>query len=57
MVSFTDHYDWWENTKSTFKENARTFSKNSTTQENIKLSRLKEDCKTFIRKRKLQTGN
>ena len=37
--------DWWRNTKSSFKENARTFSKNSTTQENIKILRLKEDCK------------
>ena len=32
--------DWWENTKSSFKENTRTFSKNSTTQENIRISRL-----------------
>ena len=36
---------WWKNTKSSFKENVRTFSKNSTTLENIKISRLKEDCK------------
>ena len=27
---------WWGNTKSSFTENARTFSKSSTTQENIK---------------------
>ena len=27
---------WWGNTKSSFAENARTFSKSSTTQENIK---------------------
>ena len=45
--------DWWENTKSSFKENSRTFSKNSTTKKNI---RLKEDCKT-IQKRKLETRN
>ena len=32
---------WWENPKSSFKENARTFAKNSTTQENIKILRLK----------------
>ena len=43
--------DWWENTKSSFKENARTFSKNSTTQENIRISRLKEDCKTYTKKK------
>ena len=42
---------WWENTKSSFKENARTFSKNSTTQENIRISRLKEDCKTYTKKK------
>ena len=39
-----------ENTKSKFKENARTFSQNSTTQENIRISRLKEDFKTYTRK-------
>ena len=33
----------WGNTKSSFKENARTFSINSTTQENIKVLRLKKD--------------
>ena len=43
--------DWWENTKSSFKENARTFSKNSTTQENIRISRLKKDCKTYTKKK------
>ena len=33
-----------------FKENAGTFSKSSTTQEgNIKISRLKEDCKTYAK--------
>ena len=42
---------WWENTKSSFKENARTFSKNSTTQENIRISILKEACKTYVKKK------
>ena len=28
---------WWGNTKSSFKENAKTFSKNSTPQENIRI--------------------
>ena len=37
--------DWWENTKSAFKENARTFSENSTTEEDIRIPRLKGDCK------------
>ena len=39
--------DWWEDNKSSFKENVRTFPKISTTQENI---RLKEDCKTYTKK-------
>ena len=43
--------DWWENTKSSFKENAKTFSENSITQENIRISRLKEDCKTYTKKK------
>ena len=43
--------DWWENTNSSFKENARTFSKNSNTQENIRISRLKEDGKTYTKKK------
>ena len=33
--------DWWRNTKSSFKENARILSKNPTTQTNIKIFRLK----------------
>ena len=39
--------DWWEETN----VRARTFSKNSTTQENIKILRLKEDCNTYTRKK------
>ena len=31
--------------------------KNSTTRENIKILRMKEDCKTYTQKRKLQTRN
>ena len=43
--------DWWEytNTKC-FQENARTFSKNYTTQEYVMISRLKKDYETFIKK-------
>ena len=33
---------WWENPKSSFKENARTFAKNSTTQENVRISKSKK---------------
>ena len=45
-----------ENTKSSFKDNARIFSKNSTTDENIRILRLEEDYKTY-KKKKLQTRN
>ena len=43
--------EWWENTKPSFKENARTFSKNSISQENIRISKLKEDYKTYTKKK------
>ena len=43
--------DWWRNTKSSVKENARSFSKNHTTQENIKILRLKKDYKTYTKKK------
>ena len=33
--------DWWEYINPCFKENARKFSKDSTTQENIRNSKLK----------------
>ena len=45
--------DWWGKTKSGFEENSRTFSKISITQENIKILKLKEACKTY-HKMKLQ---
>ena len=32
---------WWGNTKSSFKENARTFCKSSTTHENVVISKPK----------------
>ena len=37
--------------QSQFKENANLLSKNSTTQENIRISRLKEDGKTYVKKK------
>ena len=37
--------------KPRFKENAKILSKNSTTQENIRISRLKEDSKTYTKKK------
>ena len=41
-------------TKSCFKENTKLFSENSVTQENIRILRLKEDCKTYV---KMETSN
>ena len=41
--------DWWENTKSYFKENARTFSINSTTQKNTRISRLKKYYEAYTK--------
>ena len=46
--------DWWGNTKHNFKEDARTFSKNSTTHKDVKILKLKDDCKTY---RKKKTSN
>ena len=43
--------DLWEYTKNKIKETARSFSKNSTTQEILEYPDLKRDCKTFISKK------
>ena len=40
---------WWGNSKSSFKENARTFSKTSTNQE-IRISKLKKKTMKFVQK-------
>ena len=42
---------WWEYTKCCFKENSKIFSKNSITQENITILRLKQDYKTYTKKK------
>ena len=44
--------DWWEYTKSCLKENARTFSKNSITQENIIISKLKKGLRSLYKREK-----
>ena len=44
--------DWWEYTKSFFKENAKIYSKNFTTQENITILRLKKTKKKTYTKEK-----
>ena len=49
--NYSSASDWWKNTKYSFKDNAKTFSKNSTTQENIRISTLKEDCKTYTKEK------
>ena len=40
----------WKYTKSCFKENGRTFSKNSTNQGNIRISRLKNRLQNLYKK-------
>ena len=40
----------WKYTESCFKENGRTFSKNSTNQENIRISRLKKRLRNLYKK-------
>ena len=42
--------DWWEYTKAQIKENARSFSKNYTKQENIRISRLKKRLRNLYKK-------
>ena len=42
--------DWWEYTKIKIKVTARRFSKNSTTQENIRISRLKKRLQNLYKK-------
>ena len=44
--------DWWKCTKSHLKKNARTFPKNPTVQQNIRISRLKEWLKNLYKKEK-----
>ena len=40
--NYSSASDWWENTRSSFKENTRTFSKNSPHKVNFRISRLKK---------------
>ena len=42
--------DWWKYTKSCFKENKRTFFKNSTSQENIRISGVKKRLRNLYKK-------
>ena len=42
--------DWWEDAKCKIKNNVRTFSKNSTKQENIRISRLKKRLRNLYKK-------
>ena len=48
--NFSSLSDWWENTKIKIKQTARGFSKNSTTQENIRISRLKKRLRNLYKK-------
>ena len=49
-INHSSASDSWEYTKSSFKENARIYSKNSTSHENIKIFRLKDNCKSYTKK-------
>ena len=42
--------DWWEDAKCEIKNNVRTFSKNSTKKENIRISRLKMRLRNLYKK-------
>ena len=42
--------DWWEYTKIKIKETARRFSKNSTTQENTRISKIKKRLRNLYKK-------
>ena len=46
--------DWREYSKFCLKKNARTFSKNSTTHENITIPRLKKRLRNFYNKKNLK---
>ena len=41
---------WWEYIKSKIKDNTRSFAKNSTRQENIRISRLKKRLRNLYKK-------
>ena len=44
----------WEYTKARFKENVGTFSKNWTTQENFRISRLKKGLPNLYKKENIK---
>ena len=48
--------DWWEYTKSKIKETARNFSKNSTTPENIRISRIKKRLRNMYKRENFKPG-
>ena len=49
-INYSWTSDWWEFTKCKIKDNARTFSKNSTKQENIRISKLKKRLRNLYKK-------
>ena len=48
--NYSSTNDWWEDTKDQIKDNARLFAKNSTKQENIRISRLKKRLRNLYEK-------
>ena len=49
-INYSSTSDWWEFTKCKIKDNARTFSKNSTKQENIRISKFKKRLRNLHKK-------
>ena len=52
--NYSSASDWWEHTKSLLKKKARTFSEKFTTQENIRISRLKKRLRNLYNKENLK---
>ena len=48
---------WWGNTKSSFKENARTLSKSSAIQENIRISKREKGYEICTKTKSNQKSN
>ena len=49
--NYSSTSEWWEDTKCKIKDNVRTFSKKSTKQENIRISRLKKRLRIYAKRR------
>lgn len=50
QTNFSSTSDWWESTKCQIKDKIRSLSKNSTKQENTRISRLKKRLRNLYKK-------